>query len=599
MNILITLIALIFFGLSLFLIFRLRNLTHQLDSRVQEQTAALLLQTQQLEQALIEQKDIENSLRNQNEYFFALHETTLSLLQRLDLSDLLTEIVRKAALLIGTQHGYLYVIEPKKNVLVMQAGVGIFESDIGREVKRGEGLTGHAWELGMPLSVSNYRAWSGNLSGPDSLYAVITVPLQIQGEILGFIGFAHTREGINFTIEEQTVLERFGALASVALENARLYTIAQHELLERQRVEMDLRHNEEQLRMALNASYVATWELDILNDEIKWSNNVETIFGLPPGTFDGTKTSFQTLIHAEDLAEFNHAREAALDEGIPYNAEYRIIWPDNSIRWLSGQGRVFRNALGKPLKMMGTLLDITERKRNAEEIERWFNLSIDMIGICDTNGHFKRINRTFEHVLGHSQAKFLVTRFREFIHPDDLPTTLEKIKQLNDGKRVTQFENRFRCADGSYKWLSWTAETTTEGNFYAIARDMTQQKKSQEILNQSQQRLSFLIQKAPIAIIEWDMDFRVQEWNQAAEKLLGHSRKNALGQHISFIMPEEHYASIDHLFEQLTIQKSEISCIHENLTANQAHIKCQWHYAPLLDLTDHVVRIITLLEIVR
>lgn len=599
MNILITLIALISFGTLLFVIFQLRKVTNELETHVEQRTLDLLLQKQKLEQELIEQKKIEESLRNQNDYFFALHETTLTLLQRLDLNELLTEIVRKAALLIGTQHGYLYVVEPKNHTMVMQAGVGIFESEVGRQMKRGEGLTGHAWELGMPLSVSNYRAWSGNLSGPDALYAVITIPLQIQGEILGFIGLAHTEEALSFTLEEQAVLERFGALASVALENARLYTIVQCELSERQQAETSLRHNEEQLRMALNASYVATWRLDVQKNEITWSDNIEAILGLPPGTFDGRIASFQKFVHPDDLDTLKASRKAALSEGLPYNAEYRIIWPDKSIRWLAGQGQVFRDAIGQPVQMMGTIVDITERKRASEEIDRWFNLSVDMVAIADANGYFTRINRAFQDVLGYSQTEFLIHPFRKFIHPDDIATTLAEIKKLRQGTPTTHFENRFRCRDGEYKWLSWTAQATSEGRFYTIARDMTQHKKPQELLRQSQQRLSLLVQQSPIAIIEWDLNFKVREWSLAAEKIFGYSREEALAHHASFIVPEEIHPYVDHVFEHLIAQTGETSSVNENLTANQERITCQWYNAPLIDADGSVLGVVSLVQLLE
>ena len=599
MNTLITLIALISFGVSLILFFQLRKVIVESNANVQQRTLDLTLQKQKLEEQLIEQKEIEDALRNQNEYFFALHETTLTLLKRLDLNDLLTEIVRKAALLIGTQHGYLYVIEPKSNLMVMQAGVGIFEAEIGRSVKRGEGLTGHAWELGMPLSVSNYRAWSGNLSGPDTLYAVITIPLQIETEILGFIGLAHTEEGLEFTLEEQAVLERFGALASVALENARLYNIVQHELKKRQLVETSLRHNEEQLRLALNASHVATWQLHLPTNDMTWSDNIETLLGLPPGTFDGTTESFQKLIHPDDLEKFKASKKASLDEGLLYNVEYRIIWPDKSTRWLVGQGQVFRDAIGQPIQMMGTLLDITESKRTSEEIDRWFNLSVDMVAIADKEGYFRRTNRSFQDVLGYSQAQLLIRPFREFIHPDDVPATLVEIKKTLQGTPTTQFENRCLCADGSYKWLSWTAQATSDGHFYTIARDMTEYKKAEELLRQSKRRLSLLIQQSPIAIIEWDLSFKVREWSLAAEKIFAYSREEAFGRHASFIVPQEARLYVDGVFEQLMAQTGGTNSVNENLTANEELITCQWYNAPLIDDDGSVLGVVSLVELLE
>jgi PAS domain S-box-containing protein len=110
-------------------------------------------------------------------------------------------------------------------------------------------------------------------------------------------------------------------------------------------------------------------------------------------------------------------------------------------------------------------------------LERLFNLSLDMLCVADLDGHFRIVNAAFETTMGHSRQVFLDTPFIDFVHPDDKASTLEAVERLATGESITYFENRYRCDDGSYKWLAWTAVPVTEEGFlYAVARDITGQK---------------------------------------------------------------------------------------------------------------------------
>ncbi len=110
------------------------------------------------------------------------------------------------------------------------------------------------------------------------------------------------------------------------------------------------------------------------------------------------------------------------------------------------------------------------------ERDQFFNVSLDMLCIAGTDGYFKRLNPSFEKVLGFSVEELCAKPLFDFIHPDDVAPTIEQIKIQADGRSVMAFENRYVCKDGSYKWLSW--KSTPSGNLmYAAARDITEAKK--------------------------------------------------------------------------------------------------------------------------
>lgn len=108
--------------------------------------------------------------------------------------------------------------------------------------------------------------------------------------------------------------------------------------------------------------------------------------------------------------------------------------------------------------------------------ERFFDLAPDMLCVCGADGYFKRVNPAFHQMLGIDPNEFLKHSIVEFVHPDDRAETIAELEQLSLGRSAIGFKNRYRCADGTYKWLSWRAILDpTEGLIYASAHDVTEQ----------------------------------------------------------------------------------------------------------------------------
>ncbi|MHC4702452.1 MAG: PAS domain-containing protein, partial [Planctomycetota bacterium] len=113
---------------------------------------------------------------------------------------------------------------------------------------------------------------------------------------------------------------------------------------------------------------------------------------------------------------------------------------------------------GRPTGFIEVAEDITERKRSEEEIERIFNMTGYLICVASINGYFTRINASFEQTLGYSSDELLSRPYLDFVHPDDKERTVAVAEErLAKGSPVIAFENRYKCKDGSYKWLSWAA----------------------------------------------------------------------------------------------------------------------------------------------
>jgi signal transduction histidine kinase/DNA-binding response OmpR family regulator/HPt (histidine-containing phosphotransfer) domain-containing protein/PAS domain-containing protein len=205
----------------------------EIGERWYEQVLHLVPSSDRLRSYVIDitqRKHAEEALRQQNEYLNALHSTTLGLLGRLDLSELLEDIVSRAGQLLDTPHGFMFLLEPGKEEFEQKVGLGVFAETIGVRLKRGDRILARVWMSGKPMVVADFDAQESraNIYGRNRIKAVIAVPLESDGEVVGAIGMAYgAGDDRTFSDVEVGLLRRFAELASLALDNARLFTQTQ------------------------------------------------------------------------------------------------------------------------------------------------------------------------------------------------------------------------------------------------------------------------------------------------------------------------------------------------------------------------------------
>jgi PAS domain S-box-containing protein len=146
---------------------------------------------------------------------------------------------------------------------------------------------------------------------------------------------------------------------------------------------------------------------------------------------------------------------------------------------------------GKAMATRGIFRDVSERNRIQDELDRLFNLSLDLLCVAGADGYFKHINPAFEHVLGYSKEELLSRPFVEYVHPDDRPSTVTEMERLVQGLPVVDFQNRYLAKDGQYRWLAWRSTPALDtGLIYAVARDITKEKRNQEIMKRTAEELA-------------------------------------------------------------------------------------------------------------
>ena len=161
-----------------------------------------------------------------------------------------------------------------------------------------------------------------------------------------------------------------------------------------------------------------------------------------------------------------------------------------------------RSASGRVNRVVSVIKDITAVKRAEEDRERLFRLSIDPICVADFNGYFKDLNSAWTRILGWSKEELLSIPWFSFVHPDDAAATEAVGRKLTAGESVQDFRNRYVGKDGRICWLEWNAiPDVQEGLIYAVARDVTDQIKSQEKIKLNEERLQSLLKLSQMSAV--------------------------------------------------------------------------------------------------
>jgi PAS domain S-box-containing protein len=180
--------------------------------------------------------------------------------------------------------------------------------------------------------------------------------------------------------------------------------------------------------------------------------------------------------------------------------------------------------------------------QKTRERDNFFNLSNDLLLTAGSDGFFKDVNPALLRVLGWSIKELTETPFFDFIHPDDVQLTKNEYEQqVNDGKKAVNFLNRYRCKDGSYRWLEWIATTEEDGKIYASARDVTERREQEEKIQELNEQKELILNAVSEGLYGIDLNGHTNFVNPAAANMLGWEAEELLG--------KPHHETIHHHFQ--------------------------------------------------
>ncbi len=299
------------------------------------------------------------------------------------------------------------------------------------------------------------------------------------------------------------------------------------DLNERKTIENDLRDSERMLQEAQRIAHVGSWDVDMVNDRLVWSDEIFRIWEIDKTKFKADFAAFVETVHPEDRERVVQAYNDAVVNRSLYEVEHRLLFPDGRVKHILERGEPQYDADGKPVRFVGTSLDVTERKRMEDNLavrERDFrNLAgniPDNIARWDTEGRYLYVNPTHERLLGskleelvgqpipdsHAHVKAAVAHVvttGQAIQTVRQPAMFDGVEQLHDVSLVPEFD-----------------ETGKVISVLGLGRDMTERYRLLEAIAAREQEFRSLAESSPDTIIRYDNAGRIRYLNSSLVRLL-------------------------------------------------------------------------------
>jgi PAS domain S-box-containing protein len=336
----------------------------------------------------------EQAIQRQNEYLRTLHETSLGLISKLDTQELLQTILERAAVLAGSEHGYIFLRSGDGQRMDIQVGMGFFSDQLGLTVHRGEGLSGRVWETGSPMLLDDYTNWPDRLATTalDPIHSVVGIPLKLGRRVHGVIGLGHIDPQKRFDQESITILERFAALALLALEKAELYTKVRRELSERKKAESRIRESEHRYRNFLESSPDPIVVYDMQGIATYVNPAFEQTFGLSRHELLGKQIDF---VPEECWPETKAAIDRMLSGRKITMFETKRLAKDGRVLDVQISSTLYEDQHGRQVGNIVTLRDISARKRAEEALQQYHDQLEELVQertaeLADANRRLKQ-----------------------------------------------------------------------------------------------------------------------------------------------------------------------------------------------------------------
>src|SRR5262245_8837100 len=330
--------------------------------------------------------------------------------------------------------------------------------------------------------------------------------------------------------------------------------------IERERAKQAAQQSRDELNLTLEATRVGTWNWDRSTDKVCWSDNLEAIHGVAPGTFGGTFEVFLESVYPEDRDKVLRAIQRALATGKDYEIEYRSVCSDRTLRWMGGRGRMVCDAAGRPLRMQGICSDITLRKEAEESLQQSYDLlraviegTTDAIFVKDRQGRYLMMNT--------AGARFLGKTVAEVIGKDDTDLfSAETARAIMEGDRRIMATGEIQTYDdvGTAAGVTRTY-LTTKGPYrdaqsnvagvIGISRDISERKRAEE-------QFRLVVELAPCGMLMVNREGHIVLVNEQTEQMFGYGRGELLGQPVELVVPDrfrrEHAAHCANIFANPT-----------------------------------------------
>ncbi|MEG4420862.1 PAS domain-containing protein [Microcoleus sp. LAD1_D5] len=329
------------------------------------------------------------------------------------------------------------------------------------------------------------------------LKSMISIRTSYQGKANGMICLHQYDRPRHWTQDEIGLLKTVAAQIGIA--------IAQANLLEQDKQQrLKLQHSEASLAAAQKIAHIGSWEFDVVTNKSIWSEEVFRIFGLDSSAPEPTSAQLLKMCHRDDRDLFQETVTLAISQGISYKKEFRFLHPSGQILYVEGRGEAVFNETGEVIKLLGTVMDISDRKQAEAALllsEERFYLAFEgsAMGLWDWNLATGEVyfNPRWKTMLGYEVEEIANSfpSWEQLVHPEDLSPATAALKAHLEGKNPTyEVEFRMLTKAGEWKWILTQAkvmERDASGNPLRMTGthiDISDRKQAEVDLQFSEQR---------------------------------------------------------------------------------------------------------------
>lgn len=366
-------------------------------------------------------------------------------------------------------------------------------------------------------------------------------PLDLYLDNSSIVGMVSEMFKKGYSIAENVQIAKDGRRIPVEL-NTRIFKLRgknvvlsiSRDITERKKSEEELIRSETILEEASNISKMGAYEWDLLNNEFILSVEGQRIYGVKK-----SKLPFEDImnvVYQDDVLQVRRTLDESLKTFKPYDLEYRIIRADGEIRYIHTRGRVLLNDEGKSTKMYGVIEDITELKHAEEQMKRLADIvdsSDDAIIGEDLNGTILTWNKGAEKIYGYSAREMVGKPIFDLVPPSEHHKISKLIEKVKNGSKVAHYEAQRIKKDETIIDILVTLSPikNVDGEITGISsivRDITERKKAERALAESEEKLNTTIESSPDSITVTDLNLNIISCNQATVAMYGVSSKDEI-----------------------------------------------------------------------
>jgi PAS domain S-box-containing protein len=452
--------------------------------------------------------------------------------------ELLDEIVRVLVESGGFAMAFAAWYDPDSHELMPVARFGDAAGYLDRvhmfgdERPEGQGPAGLAFRSGLCYLCQDFLEDPSTVPWREAAavsgwHASAAIPIAMGGTPCGVVS-AYSLESNIFGPEEASLFEQVATDVSLGLE--RLDAEEQ-----RRRTQSALAASERRLELAMDAAAIGIYEWDVNTGQLVLDEQSERLFGYAPGGFDGTYATFANHVHPADRAGAEHVMAVARSTRTPFVYEFRIVWPDRSIHWISSRGEFTYDEDGQPDRLYGATFNIDDRKRAEAALHESEQLLQQAVRVSEIgifyHDHFTDVIywspelRAMHGV--DAESTVTLDLFYSRVHPYDRERVSELVRRAHDpaGDGLFDVDTRLLLPDGSIRWTSTRSQTFFEGQgedrhpvrTVGAVSDITESKRSQE----EQKTLALVVEMSNEFIGIATLEGNVIYLNNAAMRLVG------------------------------------------------------------------------------